>query len=405
MGRARAANAHYSHSRQLRSNVVDERRYWEQVPQDCGFCWESPMTMQGSRQSALTTVLCCLLLFRPSLGGQDQRVPQSAQRRVEEAKGNEGVVEFYGKVVDQFGVPVAAAAVKVHVIQFSITPTAPLSLDLVTDGSGSFGVAPGDRESGTIRGTNLSVAAIGKEGYEECRDEWPDMYITYLRDRPDRYHAEKAKPLIYRMRKRGTVETFLLQEVSLRFQVTAAESAKAIGYDFVQRGPIRDVASPAGDDATRECDLQVKATFSANGGTWTAILAPGDLSGGIIVSDQLLYEAPETGYQPEYSFTPEDRKPLRARYVYLKSRDPAIYTRFEVEYVNANKEFFRLGGKSVTNPYGDRNLEQATHLPYEVMKRLTDDARTAFRQSTRPAKPDLPKLVREAKEKAARGDL
>ena len=90
----------------------------------------------------------------------------------------------------------------------------------------------------------------------------------------------------------------------------------------------------------------------------------------------------------------------KAKYVYLKTRAPAIYTRYEIEHVNANKEFFRLTGKSVTNPYGDRNLEQATALPYEVTKQLADEAKTAFRQNKRPTKPDLPKLVKEAKEKA-----
>ncbi|MFH0778401.1 MAG: hypothetical protein V2A71_07190, partial [Candidatus Eisenbacteria bacterium] len=60
----------------------------------------------------------------------------------------------------------------------------------------------------------------------------------------------------------------------------------------------------------------------------------------------------------------------------------------------------RLRGKAVTNPYGDRNLEQATDLPYEVTKQLTDEAKTSFRQNKRPSKPDLPKLVKEAKEKA-----
>lgn len=358
------------------------------------------MTMQYSRQTIFTIALCCLVFLPPTFGGEDRQVPPWAQKKVEEAKGNEDVVEYYGKVVDQFGDPVAAASVKVHIIQFSITPTAPIALDLVTDSAGCFGVVPGDKVLGTIRGTSLSVAAIRKDGYDDCRNEWPDTYITYLKNRPNRYHAEKAKPVIYRIRKRGIVEAFLFQEISLKFQVPVSESDKAIGYDFVQRGRIRDVTKPAGDDAARVCDLQVKATFNTNNATWTAILSPGDTNGGIIVSDQLLYEAPDTGYQPEYTFTPEDRKPVKAKYVYLKSRDPAIYTRLEIEHINANKDFFRLSGKSVTNPYGDRNFEQATDLPYEVTKQLADDAKASFRQNKRPSKPDLPKLIKEAKEKA-----
>lgn len=201
------------------------------------------------------------------------------------------------------------------------------------------------------------------------------------------------------LRKKGET-AFLLREGTLNFQILETQSGKVIGYDFVQRGPIRNVANPAGDDAARVCDFQVKATFNTNDATWAVVLSPGNTNGGIIVSEQLLYEAPDSGYQPEYAFTPEDRKPVKAKYVYLKSRDPAIFTRLEIEHINANKDFFRLSGKSVTNPYGDRNLEQATDLPYEVTKQLSDDAKAAFRQNKRPTKPDLPKLVKEAKEKA-----
>ena len=153
----------------------------------------------------------------------------------------------------------------------------------------------------------------------------------------------------------------------------------------------------------RVADIQVRAAFSTNDTTWTAILSPGGTNGGIIVSDQLLYEAPDSGYQMEYIFTPEDRKPLKSKYFYLKTRDPAIYTCYEIEYVNANKEFFRLTGKSLTNPYGDRNLEPATDLPYEVTKRLTEETKSALCKNMRPARPDLSRLIREADERAEKG--
>lgn len=43
---------------------------------------------------------------------------------------------------------------------------------------------------------------------------------------------------------------------------------------------------------------------------------------------------------------------------------------------------------------------EAPDLPYEVAGQLTKDARSAFSQSKRPARPDLPRLVQEAKDKA-----
>ena len=94
---------------------------------------------------------------------------------------------------------------------------------------------------------------------------------------------------------------------------------------------------------------------------------------------------------------------MTAKYIYLKSRNPPIFTRIEIEQVNANKSFFRFSGKSVTNPYGDRNLEEAVDVPYEVARYLADEVKSAFSQNKRPTKPNLSMLIKEAKNKAETG--
>ena len=197
------------------------------------------------------------------------------------------------------------------------------------------------------------------------------------------------------MRKRTENPTLLFEAGYLKFPLTVADTGKVLGYDFVRKSPIRDVISPFGEDAECFPDLQVTATFDATSTTWQVTLSPGGTKGGIMVSDQLLYEAPADGYGPSYSFVPEDRGDLKDKYVYLKSRDPAIYTRLEIDYINANSEFFRLNGKAVTNPYGERNLEAATDLPIEIKAQLMEEVRAAFRANQRPTRPDLPKLIQE----------
>ncbi len=303
-------------------------------------------------------------------------------------------VRIYGKVTDQEGRPVANADVMLRweTAEFLIgkQKSSPQTewLKSYEDGTWTFKIDKPHR---------AFVAEVKIAGYAlVARDSYGSAggNLVEHKTTPD-------NPVVSVLRKKGET-TFLLKESSLHFQVLASESGKTIGYDFVQREPIRNVANPRGDDATHY-DLTVAATFNTNEATWTAVLSTGNTNGGIVLSEQLLYEAPENGYQPEYSFTPEGRKPVKAKYVYLKSRGPAIYTRLEIEYINANKDFFRLSGKSVTNPYGERNLEQATDLPYEVTKQLADEAKTAFRQNKRPEKPDVPKLVKEAKEKAENG--
>ena len=306
-------------------------------------------------------------------------------------------ISFFGKVVDQNNTPVAGASVRLHIIHFSPDMEklfgASKALECTTDGHGLFSV-----EQKT--GRSLYVDSIAKEGYEGSallNTRRSFQYSTRGDQKP--FVADRKSPVIFQLRKQGGA-SFCLAVNYWDCQVSMKESGNPKGYDFIRQEPLRDLAKPVLNGEALVCDLQVKAMLNTNDATWAVVMSPGNTSGGILVSEQLLYEAPDTGYQPDYTFTPEDRKPVNAKYVYLKSRDPAIYTRLEIEQINANKQFFRLSGKTVTNPYGDRNLEQATDLSYEVTKQLTDEAKASFRQNKRPPKPDLPNLVKEAKEQA-----
>ena len=187
----------------------------------------------------------------------------------------------------------------------------------------------------------------------------------------------------------------------MNLELRTPASGWTLGYDFISHHRLDDIKRLVFNYQPVFPDLKLKATFNTNDATWTVALSPGNTNGGIIASEQLLYEAPETGYQPQYVFTPEDdfRKPIKNPHLYLKSREPAIYTRIDIKHIHADKEFFQLSGETVTNPYGDRNLEPATDLPWEVTKQLTDEVKAAFRADKRPTPPDLPKLVKEAKAK------
>ena len=93
--------------------------------------------------------------------------------------------------------------------------------------------------------------------------------------------------------------------------------------------------------------------------------------------------------------------PFETLYLYLRSRDPAIYSRLEVYGAFGKADFCQVSVNTEVNPYGERNLEREPNLPFDVMKPLKDEARNALRAKKLPLKPDLPKLIKEAKEKAA----
>lgn len=361
-----------------------------------------------SLRNYAVTLLCALIFAAHSSVAETEQ--EAMQRKGDEDKmlrmkeilrSADVDISFSGKVLDQNNIPIEGANVELQVTQFSPDIKRLFgqtkSIVIQTDSAGHFSL---ERE----KGRSIYIKSITKSGYDAALltdQKRSFQYAEHGNLRP--FVADQNSPVAFSMRKQGST-TFCLENRYLDCQISVSESGKAKGYDFIHQQQVRDLTTPILNGETLTCDLLVKATFNTNDATWSVILSPNDTNGGIIVSEHLLYEAPDTGYQPEYSFTPEDRKPVKAKYVYLKSRDPAIYTRLELNNFNAAKNFFRLNGKSaITNPYGDRNLEQATDLPYEVTKQLADEAKASFRQNKRPTKPDLPKIIKEAKDKADKG--
>ena len=307
-------------------------------------------------------------------------------------------IRFYGRLLDQFDQPIRGADVELGLTCFSPNLlkewfTEGKRLLVKTDERGAFSVTE-------QRGRSLSVDRIVKEGYEFPWEQNRMFYYSGQEKKRILVPDEKA-PVVFRGRKKGAT-TFLIRGLDLAMGCHVKDKSKTMGYDFIQGGRIDNPANPSDSDRDLVCDLEVTATFDAKSSTWKLTLRPGQAGGGILASEELLYEAPEAGYAAEYVFVAEGDKRLpRAKYLYLRSREPAIYTRVDIAAVVVAPDFVRLRFNSVTNPYGDRNLEGEPDLLYEVAGPLTDAARAALREKKLPPKPDLPKLIKEAKEKAA----
>jgi hypothetical protein len=305
-------------------------------------------------------------------------------------------IQFYGKVLDQNNNPVESADVLFHTMRFS--PVVQMffgeskDMQAKTDAQGCFSVV-GEK------GRSIYFDKIIKDGYEFSLSQNRERGFDYSGVR-DPFIPDQNHPIVFHLRKKGET-TFLIREIEMDLCINAKKSGITKGADLVREINIDDISKMTFNGEKLYCDLKVKANFDADTATWTAVIMPGDANGGVIASDQLLYEAPEEGYQSESVFIAEDFKTPEKKYIYLKSRDPAIYTRIDIEDFSANKEYFCLHGQSVTNPYGDRNLEQATDLPFAVDKQLSDEIRSAYRKNKRPVKPDLQKLINEAKGKTS----
>lgn len=304
-------------------------------------------------------------------------------------------LSIYGKVVDQDGNPVEGAEVAVSWENASYLIGRPDfgRIDVVcsdTNGLWTFTITKPNR---------AFVGDVRKEGYALLqRHSYGSRGGDLVEMRPT-----PENPVISVLRKKGE-EVFLLKTASFRLGILVEESDKTVGYDFVREVGGWDVMKPVLNDEPLVCDVQLRAVFKTNDATWTAVLSPGDTNGGILVTEELFYEAPETGYEEECVITFEAGGSADPTYLYVRSRNPPIYTRLRVDFV-ATERFFRIDGEAVTNPYGERNFEMATDLPYEVYAQLYREVQDAFRQNKRPPKPDLPRLVREAKKrKSERSD-
>lgn len=307
-------------------------------------------------------------------------------------------IDFFGKVVDQFGNPVEGVELRIGINQFGLNPSHFFrrikDIYVKTNAQGCFSIQ-------NERGTNLFVELKPKNGYEYSLQDPLNVLSSKHEDPPLLFAPDPKNPVIYHLRKKG--EIALLLEHGVNFQFPVKESGKEMGMDLIQGASLDAVKLKTlifnGDPVA--CDLKAKAIYSPKRNTWSVVLSPGDPNGGIIVSNQLLYEAPKEGYKPNYTFTPTS---VRGRgndmYLYLRSREPFLYSRIKFnDNFHTSPDYFAFGGEAVTNPYGERVLDQATDLPFEVRHSLEEEVRESFRHKNRPPKPNLQKLVQEAEKK------
>lgn len=325
--------------------------------------------------------------------------PKSLSAVLSEWETNSKYIIFHGRVVDQFSNSVADAAVTLNAPE----PTGILQerarrYTVRTDQTGCFEIS---EKTCQVSGLRLTIENIEKDGYIFTSGGSKKNFL-YDKHYTACHVPEKAAPVVFNIRKKESEQFVLFKSHDLNFQIRAEKAGTAVGCDFVRRSLIADVNQASLTSGGTYCDFQVIASLDTNSSVWTVVMRTGNTNDGIVVSDQLLYLAPEGGYSAEYTFKAENHKVPKAKYVYLRNRDSNLHTRLEISGINANNDFFRLWTTAVTNPYGDRNLEEATNVPYQLTKQLADEVKKSLRENKRPEKPDLPKRIIEFNEEQER---
>jgi len=108
----------------------------------------------------------------------------------------------------------------------------------------------------------------------------------------------------------------------------------------------------------KQNDLSFKAVLSDDGSIYHLQISALDRDGGIIVSDELLKEAPENGYENQATVEIDISKGVSKedKIIYVKSRDGQVYSRIRLD-IKAFPENMHVHVSSLTNLEGSRTFE------------------------------------------------
>jgi hypothetical protein len=247
-------------------------------------------------------------------------------------------IEFYGKVLDQFGQPVAEVEVELNWTTV-IGPIPDPKKTILTDSNGRFAVTD-------IQGKGITVS-VSKDGYESESD-WIQSFEYAAFFQNDFHIPDRNNPVIFHLHKLMGAEPMYQFEMS-----------KEIAFD----GP-----PVALDVATGKVVASGNFAFSLklDGRTekepdYTLLLQGQNNAGFILTKERFPFNAPENGYQSEMTIhqraTDTNYNSRQTFHFYAKTRNG----KYGVVWFELNVP--RIGDMASCNatirynPSGSRNLE------------------------------------------------
>jgi len=253
-------------------------------------------------------------------------------------------IEFYGKVVDQHGAPLADVGVYASVIYNSGLSAGVEKKQTKTDAAGLFSISG-------MKGRTLGIG-LDKDGYEYGGDQGPFQFTEMVME-AERYHPDAKKPVVFVMYKLQGAEPMIY--------------FKRKDFDLLADGtPVRiDLAT--GKKVTAGGDLTVTLKQpSAQFGQqllhypWTVEITADGLAES---TAKLMYLAPGNGYMSTLTYGEKGDERVQHNQVeknfYLKTAD-GRYARVRLDVTSrSNPEYpSTMGLTWWLNPKpGSRNLE------------------------------------------------
>ena len=266
---------------------------------------------------------------------------------------NHRPIEFYGKVIDQYGQPVAGTEVQGTLAIRTPSNSGVEKHKTVTDGNGNF-------QFKGLEGEAIGMWPI-KGGYEFSGQDSNFVYSLFYGDRV--HKPDPNNPVIFKMWKLAGPEPMIEGQKFFKIKPNGPEytidlvngkkiEGKSNQGDFIVRVHRPAIVSP-------------KDRYD-----WSFEIEPVD--GGIIETDgPFPYLAPEIGYKPNYlhmvTTSQTNWSYNVGKLFYIKSRAGRVHARVQVAIYADYPDGSALDLKYYANPSGSRNLE------FDPKKRLTKD--------------------------------
>lgn len=253
-------------------------------------------------------------------------------------------IQFYGKVIDENGVPVSEATVVFSWTTDDENGVPPRHVQTGEDGLFSI--------SG-IQGKALDVR-VSKNGYYSVTRSNRIAFEYAEQSNPKFHRPNQSAPVVYFLRKRGVGSQLLTSDKGMQsdFGITVPDDGTPVRVDLLTR----TVSASGHIEVRTQKEPKDIRTGRSN---WSLRLSV--LGGGLIEHDQEFpFEAPESGYRPEmeWNFAKDGTNwvAIFKKEFFIKFGTKPYFGRMRVRTSAFDTAMFI---EYAVNPNGSRNLEFA----------------------------------------------
>lgn len=231
-------------------------------------------------------MILLLLLFHQTISSAETWSEKIEQLRKEDEAADMAIV-FYGTVRDQNGQSVAGAKVEAELIHFSLGALYFVGVSDVTvetDNNGNFTFQ-------NLKGKELSIANIKKEGYEFVTAENPNRGFIYVSARQEeKFTPSPDHPIVFTLHKKNTPGLVILKDCQMILRPIWE------GFEIDLFKGFKDPLTKVEKEKIKT-DIIISFNPASNPGVFDVNISAVGKKNGLVEKSGDLHVAPDDGYQ------------------------------------------------------------------------------------------------------------